>query len=225
MTGRPVRWWGWAAVAVALALVSVGLAHQGDRGGGRSAAAPTPVATPSPTTSPPAEVTTAPPALPSTDPPRAPVEAAPLPTGIVPARLIIEAIGVDAPTVGLDLRGAEPEVPADDASTGWYHQTRRPGEIGPAVIAGHVDGRSGPAVFFRLGELAPGDEILVESADGDRRAFVVTGSGQHPKGELPPEVFGFGAATPELRLITCGGAFDRSSGHYLDNLVVYARAA
>ncbi|MEZ5140136.1 MAG: class F sortase [Acidimicrobiales bacterium] len=150
---------------------------------------------------------------------------APLPSGIVPARLVIGAIGVDAPTGALDLAGDAPEVPEDFGATGWYRQTRRPGEIGPAVIAGHIDSRSGPAVFFRLRDLVAGDEIVVESADGDRRSFVVTGTGQYPKGELPAEVFGFGAPVPELRLITCGGTFDRSSGHYLDNLVVYARAA
>jgi hypothetical protein len=137
----------------------------------------------------------------------------------------IPAIGVDAATVDLDLRGDEPEVPSDFADTGWYTQTRLPGEIGPAVLAGHVDSVNGPAVFARLDELVEGDEITVHGTDGQTRVFVVTGSGRYPKGALPDEVFGFGLDSPELRLITCGGSFDRSVGHYRDNHVVYAVAS
>ena len=144
------------------------------------------------------------------------------PTGIEPARLAIPALDLDADVIGLTLSGPEPEVPSDFAQTGWYHQTREPGEIGPAVIAGHIDSVDGPAVFARLDELVAGDEILVEADGGERRRFVVTGSGQYPKGDLPAEVFGFGEPEPELRLITCGGTFDRASGHYRDNYVVYA---
>ncbi len=144
-----------------------------------------------------------------------------LPTGIDPARLEIPAIGVDADIIDLDVRGPEPEVPADFGQTGWYRQTRRPGEIGPSVIAGHIDSVAGPAVFARLDELEVGDEIAVAGADGQRRTFVVTGAGQYPKEALPDEVFGFDQPVPELRLITCGGTFDPSSGHYRDNYVVY----
>ena len=146
------------------------------------------------------------------------------PTGIVPATVRIPAIEVDAGTVSLDLTGEEPEVPADFGLTGWYEQTRRPGEIGPAVIAGHIDSVDGPAVFARLDELAVGDEIEVLDASGESRTFEVTGNGRYPKDALPDEVFGFDQAVPELRLITCGGSFDRSSGHYRDNFVVYAQA-
>lgn len=144
------------------------------------------------------------------------------PTGIEPVRLAIPAIGVDAPTIDLDLRGPEPEVPQNFADTGWYTQTRRPGEIGPAIIAGHVDSASGPAVFARLDELQVGDEIIVSAADGESRTFAVVDSAQYSKYELPESVFGFGGPQPELRLITCGGTFDRSTGHYRDNLVVFA---
>lgn len=144
------------------------------------------------------------------------------PSGIVPVRIEIPAIGVDAPVIDLDLRGETPEVPQDFADTGWYEQTRLPGEIGPAVIAGHVDSVDGPAVFARLSLLKPGDEIVVTGADGEQRGFVVVGAGQYPKTELPDEVFGFGEPVPELRLITCGGTFDRSVRHYVDNFVVYA---
>lgn len=148
-----------------------------------------------------------------------------LPVGIDPVRLEIPSIGVDAPVVDLDLRGPEPEVPSDFADSGWYQQTRRPGEIGPSVIAGHVDSVSGPAVFARLGELRPGDRIIVHGEDDQTRTFVVNTTGQYPKQDLPPAVFAFDAPLPELRLITCGGIFERTSGHYRDNLVVYAQIA
>ena len=98
-----------------------------------------------------------------------------------------------------------------------------PGQDGPAVIAGHVDSKTGPAVFYRLGELRCGDPVRVLRADGVWLDFQVTGSAQCPKAAFPTEAV-FGPVPGRvLRLVTCGGAFDRSSGHYLDNLVVTAR--
>jgi sortase (surface protein transpeptidase) len=97
--------------------------------------------------------------------------------------------------------------------------------VGPAVIAGHVDSRTGPAVFYRLRDLRPGDQIRVVRADGSHVRFVVEGAGSHPKDGFPTgAVFGPvpGAA---LRLITCAGDFDRARGSYRDNLVVFARLA
>lgn len=140
-------------------------------------------------------------------------------------RLEIPSIGVDANLVDLSLGNGDPEVPDAWEDAGWYETTRNPGEIGPAVIAGHIDSKAGPAVFFRLRELAPGDEIIVHGVDGDTATFMVEDSGQYPKTSLPSEVFGFGQPRPELRLITCGGSFDSSVGHYVDNLVVYAAVA
>lgn len=145
------------------------------------------------------------------------------PTGIEPERIVIPAIGVDADVVDLDLGGPEPEVPSDFDEAGWYTATRLPGEIGPAVVAGHIDSTAGPAVFFRLDELEAGDRIEVLGRDGGSRAFEVVDHGQYPKERLPDEVFGFGDPVPELRLITCGGTFDRSTGSYRDNYVVYAQ--
>ncbi|MEX2421346.1 MAG: class F sortase, partial [Actinomycetota bacterium] len=144
------------------------------------------------------------------------------PEGIDPARVRIPAIGVDADVTELSLAGAEPEVPEDFDQVGWYVQTREPGEIGPAVLAGHVDSREGPAVFVDLGNLQPGDTISVTDDAGDERQFVVDELGQYPKDDLPEEVLGFADPIPQLRLITCGGSFDRSTGHYRDNIVVYA---
>lgn len=145
-----------------------------------------------------------------------------LPTGIVPTRVEIPAIGVDAPCVELQLKSDAAEVPEDFGDTGWWVQTRRPGEIGPAVIGGHVDSRSGPAVFFRLRELQPGDEVLVHDDAGATRSFVVSREPvQTDKYERPPEVFGFGEGRPELRLITCGGDFNPAIGHYDSNVVAF----
>lgn len=149
-----------------------------------------------------------------------------LPTGIDPGRVEIPAIDVDAPIIDIGMKtSTEMEVPDRPEEVGWFDLSRRPGEIGPAILAGHVDWTDGPAVFFRLRELRPGDEIVVSGADGDVRTFVVEDVGQYPKDALPDEVFGFGQPRPELRLITCGGDFDRASGHYRDNVVVYARLA
>lgn len=181
---------------------------------------PTPAA-PSPTPVPPPAPAT-PPQRPGPTPTPPPLPQ--LPTGIEPARIVIPAIGVDAKVIDLDLRGPEPEVPENFAETGWYEQTRLPGEIGPSVIAGHIDSRTGPAVFHRLDQLEPGDEIIVSDGTGVMRVFEVTASGQYGKDALPDEVFGFGDPVAELRLITCGGTFDAAAGHYRDNYVVYARA-
>ncbi len=161
-------------------------------------------------------------ARPTTTPP---TRVGDLPTGIEqPVSLEIPSIGVDAALVGLSLGDGDPEVPTRWEDAGWYETTRNPGEIGPAVIAGHIDSKAGPAVFFRLRELGSGDEVIVHGTDGQSRTFIVEDSGQYPKTALPDEVFGFGQARPELRLITCGGSFDSEVGHYVDNLVVYAHA-
>lgn len=173
----------------------------------------TPSAEPSPSASPSPEAVTDATAMP---------DGSDLPTGIVPTRITIPAIAVDAACVELDLRRDEVEVP-DFGLAGWWVQTRRPGEIGPAVMGAHVDSRSGPDVFFRLRELRPGDQVTVHDDSGRTRTFVVDRDPvQVDKADRPPEVFGFGEARPELRLITCGGDFNPAAGRYTDNVVVFA---
>lgn len=145
------------------------------------------------------------------------------PTGIDPHRIEIPAIGVDAPVIDLQLTADSAEVPEDFDDTGWWVQTRQPGEIGPSVIGGHVDSTSGPAVFFRLRDLRPGDEVVVRDEAGESRSFVVSRAPiQVDKYERPAEIFGFGEGRPELRLITCGGDFNPAIGHYDSNIVVFA---
>ena len=141
-----------------------------------------------------------------------------------PVSIAIPAAGVDARVVPVGLRPDRTmEVPAVGLA-GWYEVGPRPGEAGPAVIVGHVDSRSGPAVFFRLGELQRGDRILVGQAGGVARSFVVRRVERSAKEALPVARIWNRTRQPVLRLITCGGSFDRSTGHYRDNVVVYAEA-
>ncbi|HJU01888.1 MAG TPA: class F sortase [Actinomycetes bacterium] len=134
------------------------------------------------------------------------------------------AIGVETSLLRL---GLEPdramEVPGDFDLAGWFAGGPAPGQAGPAVIAGHVDSRSGPALFCRLRELRAGDGIEVTRADGTRLRFVVDATRSFPKARFPTDaVFGPTPAA-ELRLVTCAGSFDRARGSYRDNLVVFAR--
>jgi hypothetical protein len=143
-----------------------------------------------------------------------------------PVRLTIPSIRVATPLVRLGReRDGSMQVPTDFARAGWFAEGLTPGEVGPAVIAGHVDSKTGPAVFYRLRELRPGDTVQVERADGARLRFVVEQARSFPKATFPTaEVFG-PAPWAALRLVTCGGTFDRARGSYRDNLVVFARLA
>jgi sortase (surface protein transpeptidase) len=139
-----------------------------------------------------------------------------------PVSIRIPVIGVDARVVPVGLGpGRTMKVPAVDLA-GWYEPGPRPGEAGPAVIVGHVDSRRGPAVFFRLGRLHRGDRIVVGRAKGPARSFVVEWVERQPKQALPTERIWNDTRQPVLRLITCGGSFDRATGHYRDNVIVYA---
>jgi len=93
------------------------------------------------------------------------------------------------------------------------------------VIVGHVDSRRGPAVFFRVGQLRRGDRIVVGRAGGGARSFVVERVERQPRQALPANRIWNSTRRPLLRLITCGGSFDRATGHYRDNVIVYANLA
>jgi len=141
-----------------------------------------------------------------------------------PVALSIPAIGVRTRLVRLGLDpGGSLEVPGDFGQAGWYTGGPAPGEQGPAVIAGHVDSRSGPAVFFRLRELKAGDVVRVRRADGVTLRFTVERARQYPKAAFPRDTV-FGTVSEQaLRLVTCGGGFDHQRRSYRDNLVVDAR--
>jgi sortase (surface protein transpeptidase) len=118
-------------------------------------------------------------------------------------------------------------VPPEDlkAPAGWYRHFASPGEPGPAVLLGHVDTYEGPAVFHRLSALEPGDSISIDRADGHTVVFTVQSVQTYPKRSFPTNLVYGPAVDPVLRLITCGGSFDRVHRSYLDNVVVYAELA
>jgi LPXTG-site transpeptidase (sortase) family protein len=107
----------------------------------------------------------------------------------------------------------------------WYRNSPTPGQNGAAVIEGHIDSHeTGPSIFYRLGELKAGDEVSVERQDGTTAEFSVTSVQSFAKNDFPSEaVYSSENNAPELRLITCGGDFDREAGDYTRNTVVYAR--
>jgi LPXTG-site transpeptidase (sortase) family protein len=168
------------------------------------------------------------------------VEALPAPTGPIvappqsaaqvpvasPVSLTIPVIGVKTSLIrlGLQSNGAL-QVPSTVSVAGWYTGSPRPGAIGSAIIVGHIDSIREPGVFYRLSELSRGDRVYVRRADGTMVLFRVTTVQTYLKNQFPTlTVYG---PTPdaELRLITCGGTFDSTTGHYLSNIVVYATEA
>jgi sortase family protein len=144
----------------------------------------------------------------------------------LPVRLQIPAIAVSTPLVRLGrLPDGSIEVPHDWNTAGWYDRGPRPGQPGPAVILGHVDSKTGPAVFFRLRALRPRDVVRVGLADGRILVFRVQRVERYPKDKFPTEAVYLPTLNRELRLITCGGDFDYAAGSYRDNIVVYATLA
>ncbi|MFC4907099.1 class F sortase [Actinomadura gamaensis] len=153
-----------------------------------------------------------------------PRPAAPL-TRSAPVRLLVPAIGVDAPVLAL---GLNPDGTVQEPSLGqphltsWYDLGSAPGEKGPATFFGHIDTRaSGPAVFYRLARLRPGDEVRVPRRDGITAVFQITSVEEVAKSRFPTvRVYG---DTPDstIRLVSCGGEFDASTGHYRDNVIAY----
>jgi hypothetical protein len=144
----------------------------------------------------------------------------------MPVSVEIPAIGVDSTLLHLgDNSDGSIQVPslvtsANDAA--WYKYSATPGQIGASVIEGHVDSYRGPAVFYRLGALHPGDLIDVQLADGITAIFRVTGVREYLKTNFPAKVIYDAAGYAALRLITCGGIFDYATRHYLSSTVVFA---
>lgn len=143
----------------------------------------------------------------------------------LPVRLRIPAIDVDTGLESLGLNDDKSiEVPSEPGVAGWWKGGPRPGQVGPAVIMGHVRWNTGPAVFSRLRWLQRGDEILVDRADGTTARFVVTRHGSYRKVAFPSDLVYYPTLEPELRLVTCGGPYDRATG-YSENVVVFAAQA
>ncbi|MGA9309164.1 MAG: class F sortase [Pseudonocardiaceae bacterium] len=159
------------------------------------------------------------------------LRAAPVRTPVLPAStptsIHIPAIKVSSPvnSVGLnpDHTMEVPQPGPHYNQAAWYRYSPTPGEIGPAVIIGHIDSaKEGPSVFFRLGALKAGQQIEVGRADGTTATFQVDSVASFSKHSFPTHTVYGDTDFAALRLITCGGSFDRSTGNYVDNIVVFA---
>jgi sortase (surface protein transpeptidase) len=143
----------------------------------------------------------------------------------VPVRIVIPVISVDAPMMklGLNPNGTVQVPPLDNHNlAGWYTGSVAPGQKGASVILGHVDTWSGGSVFYKIKDLHAGDVVDVVRADGSTAIFTVDGLQKAPKVAFPSYSVYRNPGYPALRLITCGGPFDASTGEYLDNIIVYA---
>ena len=141
----------------------------------------------------------------------------------VPIAVRIPAIGLSVwlTQLGLNANGTV-EVPTSVKVPGWFSPGPSPGQVGSAVILGHVDSYQGPGVFFQLRTLQPGNQITVNLADGVVATFKVTSVVMYQKTQFPDQqVYGSNGSS-ELQLVTCGGTFDSQTGHYLSNIVVYS---
>ena len=164
----------------------------------------------------------APPAATVVAPAPPPSQAAP--AAVRPVAVAIPAIGLDASDlVPLTLAASgELSAPADYDRVGWFTGGPVPGDPGPAVLAGHVDSRTGPAVFFRLRELGVGERVTVRRSDGRTVEYTVDSVRRYPKDDFPTATVYGAVPGVALRLITCGGSFDQARKSYRDNVVVYA---
>jgi sortase (surface protein transpeptidase) len=145
------------------------------------------------------------------------------PSVAAPVRLRIPALGLDSPLQSLGRqRDGSMAVPTSPDSAGWYREGPRPGQPGPAVLLGHVDSRTGPGVFHNLARLPRGAVIAVDRADGSTVEFRVTGVSRVPKVSFPTDLVYAPTLEPALRLVTCGGSFDRKRRSYRDNVIAFA---
>jgi hypothetical protein len=159
--------------------------------------------------------------------PTGPIVAAPQSPGpqpvAAPVSLTIPLIGVQTNLITLGLQSdGQLQVPSTTSVAGWYTGSPRPGSVGSSIIVGHIDNTSGPGVFYRLNTLTKGDKIYVKRADGTLAEFSVTSVQSYLKDHFPTEDVYGPVPDAELRLITCGGAFDYATNHYLSDIVVYA---
>ncbi|MFJ5291442.1 MULTISPECIES: class F sortase [unclassified Streptomyces] len=141
----------------------------------------------------------------------------------VPERIRIPGISLDHSLTGLDVgQDGHLDVPGDPGQVGWWSDGPRPGDPGAAVFVGHVDSMTGPAAFYNISALRPGDEITIDRADRSHVTFTVRALRQYDKNGFPDDKVYVTTGAPALRLITCGGTYDREHGGYRDNVVVFA---
>jgi hypothetical protein len=144
---------------------------------------------------------------------------------IYPVKINIPKINVQAPfgnPLGI-MKNGEVEVPKDYDEVGWYKYGPVPGSLGPAVVLGHVDSKTGPAVFYSIGQLAVGDEIIITLSDGREETFLIEHSELYEQGSFPTiSVYG-DIDYAGLRLVTCSGQYDKKVKRYSHNRVIFAR--
>jgi sortase (surface protein transpeptidase) len=215
----PKRWWVLVVVllVVGTGFLLVSLLGQQDQPGGPAAApqmTSLPAGHPSLATARPSKKPPAKPTVPSARP------------GIVarsvPVRIRIPAIGMSAPlsTLGLNRDGTV-QVPTNFQEAGWFRLGPSPGQMGSAVILGHVDSSRGPAAFYRLSSLRAGDKVDVSLAGGVVAHFLVKTMATYKKSSFPAQQVYGSHGYSGLQLVTCGGQFDSQTGHYLSNVVAY----
>jgi len=140
-----------------------------------------------------------------------------------PVRLRIPSLNIDTYFVELGIQNnREIEIPSGFEEVGWYKFGPTPGELGPAVVLGHVDSYMGPAVFFYLGQLNPGDTVEIDRADGTTAVFRIDKLERYLQTEFPTSLVYGDLNYAGLRLITCSGSYDREQNRYDSNLIVYA---
>ncbi len=141
---------------------------------------------------------------------------------ITPVRIEIPAIGADAPITPVSLDKRQSLQVPDPEEAGWWRQGAKPGARGVAVVVGHVDSKTGPAVFYHLSALKKGQRIVLSAADGSIVTYRVDSVQQYAKNAFPTRKVYGATKDAQLRLITCGGQYDRGRGGYRDNVVVFA---
>ena len=199
----------WLFVAAFLLLLGAAAISVGVRGGNHALPAPAPSATAKRF------------AAPAT---RTPPPVATLATvRSVPTNLSVPAIGlsVSLSTLGTNADGTV-QVPTDVQQPGWFRLGPSPGQVGSAVILGHVDNYAGPGVFFELRTLVAGDQVYVTLSDGDTAQFGVSSVAMYSKQQFPDQDVYASHGSSALQLVTCGGVFDHQTGSYLSNIVVYS---
>ena len=142
-----------------------------------------------------------------------------------PTRVTVPSISAESSLVptGLQENGSL-EVPpvSEPMQASWFDQSPTPGEVGPSIVLGHVNGGGQPGIFANLKDVVAGSQVFVDRADGQRAVFEVSRVDTIPKDSFPTDAVYNDTANPQLRLITCGGDYDRSARSYLSNVIVYA---
>ena len=142
-----------------------------------------------------------------------------------PTRVIVPSISAESSLVATGVKEdgslAVPPV-SQPMQASWFNESPTPGEVGPSVVLGHVNGGGQPGIFANLKDVVAGAQVFIDRADGQRAVFEVSRVETIPKDSFPTDAVYNDTANPQLRLITCGGDYDRGARSYLSNVIVYA---